>query len=228
MDHLIDTGMDSVSYLPDPKDAMKMISVITSHSHFTISSMRTHSGMLEPLFDDHDCMKNKAAKRFLIDLLSKELGALIKKMTQDDDTFVIVWMLILQSIQLTPIEVFKEIKNHIKGCHPCSQYSGKNLVKLGKHFIDDATLLESTGQYDDNLILHMVKIFLQAGGEGKLAEDFRNEIRTLKKIVSDKLLKIMFMTKSDADNHMVQKLLTFWAICEAVEIQYCTFKDQKE
>jgi hypothetical protein len=46
--------------------------------------------------------------------------------------------------------------------------------------------------------------------------------------VSDKLLKIMFMTKSDADNHMVQKLLTFWAICEAVEIQYCTFKDQKE
>jgi hypothetical protein len=36
------------------------------------------------------------------------------------------------------------------------------------------------------------------------------------------------MTKDDADNHMVQKLLTFWAICEAVEIQYRTFKDQKE
>jgi hypothetical protein len=27
---------------------------------------------------------------------------------------------------------------------------------------------------------------------------------------------------------MVQKLLTFQAICEAVEIQYCTFKDQNE
>jgi hypothetical protein len=36
------------------------------------------------------------------------------------------------------------------------------------------------------------------------------------------------MTKDDADNHMVQKSLTFRAICEAVEIQYCTFKDQKE
>jgi hypothetical protein len=55
----------------------------------------------------------------------------------------------------------------------------------------------------------MVKIFLQAGGEGKLAEDFRHEIRTLKKSVSDELLKIRFMTKDDADNHMVQKLLTF-------------------
>jgi hypothetical protein len=54
-------------------------------------------------------MNNKAANHFLINLLSKELGALIKKKTQDDDTFVIMWMLILQLIQLTSIEVFKEI-----------------------------------------------------------------------------------------------------------------------
>jgi hypothetical protein len=74
----------------------------------------------------------------------------------------------------------------------------------------------------------MVKIFLQAGGEGKLAEDFCHEIHTLKRSVSDKLLKIRFMTKDDANHHMVQKSLTFHAICEAVEIQYCTFKDQKE
>jgi hypothetical protein len=165
MDHLIDMGMDSISYLPNPQDAMKMISVITSHSCFTIASMRTHSGMLEPLFDDYDCMNNNATKCFLIDLLLKELGALIKKKTQDDDTFVIVWMLILQLIQLTSIEVFEEIKNRIKARHP-SQYSGKNLVKLGTHFIDDATLLESTSQYNHNLMFHMVKIFLQVGHGG--------------------------------------------------------------
>jgi hypothetical protein len=82
MDHLIDTGMDSISYLTaDPKDSTKMISIVTSHSCFTISSVRTHSGILEPLFDDYDHMNDKAAKRFLIDSLSKELGALIKKKT---------------------------------------------------------------------------------------------------------------------------------------------------
>ena len=122
MDHLTDTGMDSISYLPDPKDATKMISVITSHSRFTISSVRTHSGTLEPLFDDYDRMNDKAAKRFLLDSLSKELGALIKKKTQDDDTFVIVWMLILQSIQSTSIEVFEEIKNRIKSRHPSQSF----------------------------------------------------------------------------------------------------------
>jgi hypothetical protein len=116
IDHLLThTGMDSISYLPDPKDAMKMISINTSHSCFTISSVRTHSGTLEPLFDDYDHMNDKAAKRFLLYSLSKELGALIKKKTQDDDTFVIVWMLILQLIQSTSIEVFEEIKNRTSG-----------------------------------------------------------------------------------------------------------------
>jgi hypothetical protein len=36
---------------------------------------------------------------------------LIKKKTQDEDTFPIVWMLLLQSIQSTSIEVYEDIKN---------------------------------------------------------------------------------------------------------------------
>jgi hypothetical protein len=36
--------------------------------------------------------------------------------------------------------------------------SGENLAKLGEHFVDDATLLASAGQYNHNLMLHMVKI----------------------------------------------------------------------
>ncbi len=65
MDHLIDMGMDSILYLSDTKDAMKMISVITSHSHFTIASVKTRSGTLETLFDDYDHMNDKATKHFL-------------------------------------------------------------------------------------------------------------------------------------------------------------------
>jgi hypothetical protein len=117
-------------------------------------------------------------------------------------------MLILQSIQSISIEVFEEIKNRIKARHPLQYCCGENLAKLGEHFVDDATLLESASQYDHNLTLHMVKIFLLAGREGKLAEYFRHEIRTLQKSVSYELLKIRFMT-NDADNNMVQKSLTF-------------------
>ena len=227
MEHLKDTGMDSISYLPDPKDTTKMISVITSHSRFTITSVRDHRQTFKPLYDEYDLMNDKAAAHFLIDSLSPEFGALIKKKTKDDDTFTIVWMLVLQSIQSTSIEVLEQIKMRIKARHP-SQYSGENLAKLGEHFLDDASLLESAGQYDHNLTLHMVKIFLEAGGEGKLAENYRHSIRILVERVHDELLKIRFMTKDDADDHMVKESLTYQAICEKVETQYRRFKDQGE
>lgn len=227
MEHLADTGMDSIAYLPDPKDTTKMISVVTSHSRFTIDSVRGHQGTFKPLFDEYDLMNDKAAKHFLIGSLSAEFGALIKKKAKDDDTFTVVWMLVLQSIQSTSIEVFERIKTRIKARHP-SQYSGENLAKLGEDFLDDASLLESAGQYDHNLTLHMVKIFLEAGGEGKLAENYRHSIRILVERVHDELLKIRFMTKVDADDHMVKESLTYQAVCEKVESQYRRCKDQGE
>ena len=227
MEHLKDTGMDSISYLPDPKDTTKMISVVTSHSRFTITSVRDHRQTFKPLYDEYDLMNDKAAAHFLIDSLTPEFGALIKKKTKEDDTFTIVWMLVLQSIQSTSIEVFEQIKMRIKARRP-SQYSGENLAKLGEHFLDDASLLESAGQYDHNLTLHMVKIFLEAGGEGKLAENYRHSIRILMERVHDELLKIRFMTKDDADDHMVKESLTYQAVCEKVETQYRRCKDQGE
>jgi hypothetical protein len=204
-----------------------MISVVKSHPRFTLSSVRVHSKTFKTLFDEYDRMNDKAAKLFLVNSLSTELGALITKKMETDDTFTVVWMLILQSIQSTSIEKYEKIKSRIKARDP-SSYAGQNLATLGEHFIDDATLLEIAGQYDHNLTLHMVKIFLTAGGEGKLAEDYRHEVRSLKKRVSDALLAIQFMTKEDADAHMLTESLTFRAVCEQVETQYRIFKDQNE
>ena len=107
MEHLKDTGMDTISYMPDPEDPDKMISVVLGHSRFTLSSVRGHSRLQVPFYDDYDNMNNRAAKQFLIASLSTELETLIKKKTQDDDTFPIVWMLLLQSIQSTSIEVYE-------------------------------------------------------------------------------------------------------------------------
>ena len=36
LDHLEDTGMNTISYLPDPGDAQKMICVITDHGRFNL------------------------------------------------------------------------------------------------------------------------------------------------------------------------------------------------
>lgn len=40
-DHLVDTGMDTIAYLPDPTDKTKVSNVVKSHSRFTVQSART-------------------------------------------------------------------------------------------------------------------------------------------------------------------------------------------
>ena len=51
-DHLKDTGMDSISYLPDPHDRTHMISVVTNYSRFTleyiIMTWKDFKGLLDP------------------------------------------------------------------------------------------------------------------------------------------------------------------------------------
>ena len=54
MEHLKDTGMDTISYMPDPEDPDKMISVVLGHSRFTLSSVRGHSRLQVPFYDNYD------------------------------------------------------------------------------------------------------------------------------------------------------------------------------
>jgi len=64
MKHLKDTGMDSITYMPDPEDPNKMISVVVDHSRFTIESVRAHSQVQVPLYDEYDSMNDSAAQDF--------------------------------------------------------------------------------------------------------------------------------------------------------------------
>jgi hypothetical protein len=52
------------------------------------------------------------------------------------------------------------------------QYAGQNLLKLAEDFRDNAKKLTIAGFYDHGLTLTMLKIFLEAGGDGCCAKNF--------------------------------------------------------
>jgi hypothetical protein len=68
---------------------------------------------------------------------------------------------------------------------------------LGADFRKDARLLTTTGQYDHNLTLSMLKIFLLAGGSGN--EDYRFPLRSVKQDLDKALLEIGYKEKSAAN-----------------------------
>ncbi|KAI2503664.1 hypothetical protein MHU86_10788 [Fragilaria crotonensis] len=157
--------------------------------------------------------------------LSPALMSKIQEKTEDSDSFHIVWLQLIKTIQSTSIERFEDLKAAIKARHP-SQYAGENLELLASDFRKDARELTTAGQYDHNLTLTMLKTFLLAGGSGN--EDFRFQLRATKQKLDQALLDIGYKEKSAAQAHMVSKKLTYQDVCRQAEDAYRLQYDRKE
>jgi hypothetical protein len=176
-DHLEDTGMDSISYLPDPHDRMNMISVVTNYSRFTleyvISTWKGFKGLLDP----YDQANNQAAIKFLRASVDAELDRLLHERMDVQDSFVVVWMRLVKLVVTSSVEKYDRIKERIKARLP-SHYKGQDIIQLSQAFQEDARELALACQYDHNLTLKMLQIFISAGGDGLEAEDYRHPLRT--------------------------------------------------
>ncbi len=63
--HLKDTGLDTISYLPDMRQDMSC--VIYDHSRYTLDSVREASKIQVAKYDKYDTSNNTAAVAFLLD-----------------------------------------------------------------------------------------------------------------------------------------------------------------
>ena len=224
-DHLVDCRMDTIAYLRDPESLSVMTNVVRSHSRYTVATAKTLSSHQVLLYDKYNKTNDLAATKFLLASLDPALMSKIKEKTEDNDSFHVVWLQLIKTIQSTSIERFEDRKAAIKAHHP-SQYAGENLEALAADYRKDARELTTAGQYDHNLTLTMLKTFLLAGGSGN--EDFRFPLRSTKQKLDQTLLDIGYKEKSGAHAHMVAEKLTFQDICRQAEDAYRTQFDRKE
>ena len=224
-DHFVDCGMDSITYLPDPENDQLMTNVVKSHSRYTIQTAKALSAVQLPLYDKYDRNNDRAAIKYVLTSLSPALMSKIKEKTEESDTFHVIWLQLIKTIQSTSIERFEDLKAAIKARHP-SQYAGENLEMLASDFRKDARELTTAGQFDHNLTLTMLKTFLLAGGTGN--EDFRFPLRATKQKLDQALLDIGYKEKSAAQTHMVSEKLTYQDICRQAEDAYRLQYDRKE
>jgi hypothetical protein len=224
-DHLTKCGMDTIAYLPNPENTSTMSNVVKSHSCYTVATAKTLSSQQVLLYDKYDKTNNLAATKFRLSSLDPALLSKIKDKTEDDNTFHVVWLQLIKTIQSTLIECFEDLKAAIKAHHP-SQYAGENLEALAADYRKDARELTTAGQYDHNLTLTMRKTFLLTGGAGN--KDYRFPLRSTKQKLDQALLNIRYKKKSGAHAHMVAEKLTFQDICRQAKDAYRTQFDRKE
>ena len=229
IDRLEDNGMDTTTYMPHPKHptATKMVSVVLWHSSFNMEKVKEHSDRQAALWDDYDKANDKTATDCLIASLQTELGITIKKKKRKEDTFAVVWMTLLRTIQSSSFEVYEIIKTRIKS-RRVSHYAGQDLSLLATDFQDDAKLLTKAGFYDHSLTLVMLKMFLEAGGDGRSAENFRYKLQGWIEDMAEAIFQIRFMTDEEKEEYIEKNDLTYRDITDKVEGRYRDCVDANE
>ena len=129
--HLVDTGMDTVAYLPSVADPTNMVNVVQYYSQFTTKTARDQYNILKPNFDRYDLNNDQAALDFLLDSVESNLREVISEKLKDDDGFVVAWLQLVKSIKVTNLEHYEKLKQAIKARLP-SQYSGENVLELAR------------------------------------------------------------------------------------------------
>jgi len=216
-DHFRDTGMDSIAYLPDPAENSRMISIVKWHARFTTKTAQASMEQQLQRYDSYDRLNDTAATTYLLTSISTSVLTRVKDRMDEDDPFPLVWLHFMKTIQSTSVQRFEDLKLAIKQRSP-TQFAGENLESLAARFKKDADELMLAGQYDHNLTLAMINIFLTAGGDGN--ETFRYPLRATHSKLEDALLDIGFMEKSEASSFMTKLKLSYRDICDQARDLY--------
>ena len=73
--HLVKHGLDTIAYIPDPRDNTKVVNVIKEHAKLTgnMSTATATCEAIEQKYDKWDHKNSTEAKEFLLNSISKEL-----------------------------------------------------------------------------------------------------------------------------------------------------------
>ena len=215
--HLVDTGMDTIAYLPSTKDPQEMVSIVQYYSQYSLKTTREHDKAAKAKFDHYDVNNDAAAHDFLLDSLEPKLHDTVSEKLEDDDGFLFTWLQLIKSIQMTNIEHYETLKEQVKACRP-SQFPGQNITTLASTFCVYAHELDNAYAYDHNLTLMMLETFLLAGGDDN--KDYRMDLHIKKKELKKELKIVCHMGYNEAKEHMTKQDLTYKSICEVAENAY--------
>lgn len=223
--HLVDCGMDSIAYIEDPADPSIMSNVVKEYARFTLTTAQNAIEHQAKLYDKYDRENDRASIEFLLDSLDVDLSTKLHERIEETDNFPIVWINLLKLVQSTSIERFENLRTRIKG-RTAANYSGEDIELLAVDFRRDALELATAGQYEHNLTLSMLKIFLLAGGTNN--GNYQFPLRLLKKDLNEALLVIPHMSRADANKFMITQKLTYKDICALAEDEYRSQFDLNE
>ena len=224
-EHLEKYGLDTISYLPDPKNISESLCTVTKHAQFTgdMSKANKLAENISSKFDIWDRKHDTEAKSFLMASLSDELKKDFKPFhDKNKDTFAMTWLKFVHYLVSSNSKTFDKLKDDVRKIRP-QQYSGQNIEKMAADYITKAEELLNAGYFDHSLILNMVDGFLCASKDAK--GTFHHSMNDLRRKVDKLQQETIFMSKPDQINKYAQERLSHKDVCFAAVKEYKTLCD---
>ena len=224
-EHLEKYGLDTIGYLPDPKDPSETLCTVTKHAQFTgdMNKARVLSENVSSKFDVWDKKHDTEAKSFLMASLSEELKKDFKPFhDKNQDTFALTWLKLVHFLVSSNSKTFDKLKDDIRKIRP-QEYPGQNTEKMSADYITKSEELINSGYFDHSLILNMVDGFLCASRDAK--GTFHHSMNDLRRKVDKLQQETIFMSKADQMDKYAMERLSYKDICFAAVKEYKTLCD---
>ena len=205
-------GMDPITYLPDPADPKKkMVLILYDHSLFTLESAQEAEKDQLARYDSHDHLNSQDAALFLRRSLDEDLETQLSENCSSEETFCMMWFHLCQILGSVSVDKFERIKDRIKD-HKLAQYPGENLDAMCSDYLADFRVLHGARMFEWSLIMCMVREMMSGGNE-----NFRFEMRDIKRDLDKTLLEIRNMSYLEASRKLTEDLGAIF--CQLFEVE---------
>lgn len=227
MEHLREYGLDTLAYLPDPRNPTKVLSVVDYHARFTGDMEKSLKSCADCklTYDSWDKKHDHDAKKFLFNSLSDITIEKFKPFHNDDDSFAATWLKLVQHLVTTTSKTFDGKKEQIRSLKP-QHFAGQNIETMSTKYIELADEISNAGYYSHGLTLNMVDGFLQATKDP--AGTFHHQINVLREKVRKMEQDTIFMNQLDQADSFAKAHLSYNDICvEAIKSYHELLADNK-
>jgi hypothetical protein len=132
-----------------------MCCVLSDYSKFTTDTAHIAGKLQATKYNAYyNKVNDKAATKFVLSSLTKELRENLHMHLEPEDTFHVLWQELFKAVCSTSIDCYDDLKTKLKN-RKATDYTGQNIGDLSMDYNKDAIELTSAGQYDHNLTLHI-------------------------------------------------------------------------
>ena len=210
-----------VTYIPDPSRKDNTICVLSDHAKLTKKEAMLLSRKVSSRFDFLDLENNGAATSILFNSLDSKLYEKLIKNREAEDTFVTTWFRLVDLLYPHSVATFEMYKKDLRS-RRATDYAGQDIEELCSDFDNDHKKLSY--YYDHELTMVMLETIMMAGGDSN--EDFKSELRPLKKKLDQGLMEIRFIDASSKERYLDNHGLSVAKVLEECESQYRYLKSR--